>query len=86
MLSQLETYIQRLMKFDWYYDYSDDHSVWSRANRENTELFALSHSGEAFSMAYKAVSKYMNEPANTRNFAVLDSKLNEARALEKTNG
>lgn len=84
MLSQLEIYIQRLMKFDWYYEYSDDHSVWTRANREHTELLGLSHSGEAFYLAYRAISQYMNEPANTRDFAILDSKLNEARALEKT--
>lgn len=79
----LEEFIKQLMHHDWFYLYSDDHSVWKAGKKENARLSAIADSGKPFRMAYDAVSKYMNEPANTRNFAVLDSKLNEARALEK---
>ena len=33
--------LERLLQFhDWYYDYSDDHSVWSRGQRENDAINA----------------------------------------------
>lgn len=36
----LEEYKQGLETFDWYYDYSDDYSVWSRAQKRKAELEA----------------------------------------------
>ena len=31
--------LDRLLSFhDWYYDYSDDHSVWSRGQRERVAI------------------------------------------------
>ena len=36
--------LERLLQFhDWYYDYSDDHSVWSRGQRENDAINAEQH-------------------------------------------
>lgn len=33
--------LDRLLSFhDWYYDYSDDHSVWSRGQRERAAILA----------------------------------------------
>lgn len=36
----LEEYKSGLYGFDWYYDYSDDHSVWTRARARKSELEA----------------------------------------------
>lgn len=36
----LEEYKQGLETFDWYYDYSDDYSVWSKARTRKGELEA----------------------------------------------
>ncbi len=36
----LEEYKQGLENFDWYYDYSDDYSVWQRARSRRDELAA----------------------------------------------
>jgi len=31
--------LESLLQFhDWYYDYSDDHSVWARGQRENDAI------------------------------------------------
>jgi len=31
--------LERLLQFhDWYYDYSDDHSVWQRGQREHDAI------------------------------------------------
>ena len=36
--------LERLLQFhDWFYDYSDDHSVWSRGQRENDAINAEQH-------------------------------------------
>ena len=33
--------LERLLQFhDWYYQYSDDHSVWTRGQRENDAINA----------------------------------------------
>ena len=32
-----------LRSHDWFYDYSDDHSVWSRGQRENDAINAEQH-------------------------------------------
>lgn len=36
----LDEYKQGLETFDWYYDYSDDYSVWSKASARKKELAA----------------------------------------------
>ena len=41
---QLEAFYEELVRFDWWYDYSDDHSVWTRGNEKEKEL---SHRAES---------------------------------------
>jgi hypothetical protein len=36
----LDEYKRGLETFDWYYDYSDDHSVWTQARARKGELEA----------------------------------------------
>lgn len=40
-VAQTELYIKKLKFFDWYYPYSDDHSVWQRGNEGYNELVEL---------------------------------------------
>ena len=35
---KLEEFYNELVRFDWWYDYSDDHSVWTRGNEKEKEL------------------------------------------------
>lgn len=37
----MEKYKRLLSHHDWFYDYSDDHSVWTRGSKERAELMAL---------------------------------------------
>ena len=80
----LEEFIKQLMRHDWFYPYSDDHSVWRSGQAESSRLRALADTGKSFKMAYDAVAKYMNQDYKVRDSAQLDKELNEARALEKT--
>lgn len=80
----LEEFIKRLMRFDWFYQYSDDYSIWKCAQREHDQIRAVADTGRPFKMAYDAVAKYMCQDYRVRGFAQLDNQLNEARALEKT--
>ena len=34
----MEEFYNELVRFDWWYDYSDDHSVWTRGNQKEKEL------------------------------------------------
>ena len=40
MNPKLNTLEEMLARHDWYYDYSDDHSVWQRGQRENDAINA----------------------------------------------
>lgn len=81
----LEEFIKQLMHHDWFYSYSDDHNVWKAGKEENARLSAIADSGKPFKMAYDAVSEYMMQDHSLRDFAKLDNKLKEAKALEKHN-
>ena len=39
---ELQWYYNRLKRHDWYYDYSDDHRVWTEGNREESLLMSMS--------------------------------------------
>ena len=41
---QLEAFYNELVRFDWWYDYSDDHGVWSRGNEREKELSRMAES------------------------------------------
>ena len=43
VLSLSELY-DELVRFDWWYDYSDDHGVWTRGNEREKELGRLAES------------------------------------------
>jgi hypothetical protein len=43
-----EEYQAKLKAHDWYYDYSDDHSVWRRGKAERQELWELANESDEF--------------------------------------
>ena len=51
----LEQYVLRLKSHDWYYEYSDDHNVWSRGIREKDDLRRLQ---EKYDINYEIWNKY----------------------------
>ena len=40
----MEELYQKLCGFDWWYEYSDDHSVWQRGSKQEDELRRLAES------------------------------------------
>jgi len=54
----LERFRDYLIRFDWYYAYSDDHRVWSTWNAEEKRLKAfLSHARPAFVSLYNKLKQ-----------------------------
>lgn len=49
-------YDQELSQFDWYYQYSDDHRVFSREDQKHKRLIALSKSDPDRARLYQAYS------------------------------
>ena len=37
----MEEYARRLQTHDWFYDYSDDHSVWTKGSSERSDLYRI---------------------------------------------
>ena len=40
----MEELYNQLCRFDWWYDYSDDHSVWTRGSDKERELERIAES------------------------------------------
>ena len=53
-----DDYKSLLAQHDWYYDYSDDHSVWQRGNRERDTLYKYQ---DAVDPDYKIWNEYAPE-------------------------
>lgn len=47
-----EEFIQLLQSHDWYYHFSDDHSVWLRGIAEEKQLLAIARSSVEFAKMY----------------------------------
>ena len=37
-MTEMDTFVKALKSHDWYYDYSDDHSVWKQGEAERAQL------------------------------------------------
>lgn len=59
---------ERLLRFDWYYSYSDDHSVWKFWNDEWKQIIELSKVSEEnkkiFNVALEVVNNQSGYPSN----------------------
>ena len=55
MKTKIEEYTELLKKHDWYYDYSDDHSVYERGYRQRNKLHQLA---EEIDRDYELYNQY----------------------------
>jgi len=52
-------YFQELERHDWYYNYSDDHTVWERGNRNAHRLQAIAAEDQLLGRMYADYSKWV---------------------------
>jgi hypothetical protein len=55
---QIREYYSELSVFDWFYDYSDDHSVWTRGNEGKKVLYDKSYDSVDFYTMYREFVKW----------------------------
>ena len=55
----IEEFFTKLQHHDWYYDYSDDHSVWTRGKNESRAIRNLCQENELFTRMYTDFADYM---------------------------
>ena len=68
----LEEYYAMLERFDWWYDYSDDHRVWQRERDREKYLKALGLTHPQF---YSLWNEYYNFIKNNQNNSLQKPKL-----------
>jgi hypothetical protein len=62
----IEEYKTALARHDWYYNFSDDHRVWSSGEQRGGELLRLAiHGDDDFKRAYNEVTE---KHFNTESF------------------
>ena len=64
---KLKDFWIELNKHDWYYDFSDDHSVWQRGQKRKDELVAMSQESPQNKALYDKMAKhwFSGEPWGT---------------------
>ena len=80
-MTDLENYINQLLCFDWFYEMTDDYTIWSQNNNKMTKLILKAKSDKAFKAAFTAVKEYMSNRFGTNASEQLKNKLDEARNL-----
>lgn len=63
----LVEYYDALERFDWYFDFSDDHRVWSAGNKRKAELISMSKKGAEYKALWDGFKEFhfSGEPWNT---------------------
>ena len=57
----IREYFNRLRNHDWYYDYSDDHSVWKRGNESRDRLLNTAAENTQYKEMYNEFVKWMRQ-------------------------
>lgn len=57
-IKQFNDYVETLDHHDWYYSYSDDHSVWRRGNETHKNIVGMTKSHPVYQEVYSAFSTY----------------------------
>ena len=52
-------YLDELRRHDWYYNYSDDHSVWTKGRNNAHRLQAIAAEGGILGKIYEDYSKWV---------------------------
>ena len=48
-----------LINHDWFYEYSDDHSVWRRGNEKERELMSIAQKDKRAEVLFEGYRSYM---------------------------
>ena len=62
----IEDYYNLLVGFDWYYEYSDDHRVWTRGKEESRKIQAIAQEDTVVSRMYSEYAHYISNPKYER--------------------
>jgi len=55
-----EEFYKELVTHDWFYDYSDDHRVWTQGQNNNERIRKLSSENNDFFVMYNEYIRYIN--------------------------
>tara|TARA_X000000950_G_scaffold283858_2_gene385667 strand:+ start:1888 stop:2121 length:234 start_codon:yes stop_codon:yes gene_type:complete len=64
-----QEYFEELTKHDWYYDYSDDHRVWTKGRENLKRIQAIAQEIPLFSQMYQDYSNWIFLPLDERQTA-----------------
>lgn len=81
MMTELEDYINQLLLFDWFYEMTDDHSVWSSNNNKMTEFILKAKTDPKYKAAFVAVKEYMSNRFGNNAPQQLKIQLEQARNM-----
>ena len=56
---ELKEYYRQLTWHDWFYEYSDDHSVWRRGNEKERELMRIAQKDKRAEVLFEGYRSYM---------------------------
>ena len=56
----VEEYFDMLKRHDWFYEYSDDHSVWQKGQSAKAELQSLAKTNDQFAIMLADYNSYIN--------------------------
>ena len=57
--NELKEYYQQLTRHDWFYEYSDDHSVWQRGSDKERQLMRDARKDKRAETLFEAYRNYM---------------------------
>ena len=63
---KIAEYFKELEKHDWYYNYSDDHSVWRKGNENTKRLQAIAQEQPILGRMYTEYSTWIFSDLETR--------------------
>ena len=58
-VNELKEYYQQLAFHDWFYEYSDDHSVWQRGSDKERQLMNDARKDKRAEALFEAYRNYM---------------------------
>lgn len=56
----VEEYFKELRSHDWFYEYSDDHSVWRKGLDNRSKLYSLAKENDVFALMLNDYNHYIN--------------------------
>ena len=76
-MNDFEAYCNQLIKFDWYYEYSDDGNVWRAGKKRYAEICAIAKLDPMYQRAFDTVYQGIGKRALR---ADIQKQLNEIKA------